>query len=87
MDYKFKVGDRVRVVADMFATAHEESKKGSIGTIVERDVVVHNWYRLDIGYEYMEHWLEIAYVQDSKLARNLYKNQIDKIEDGKIWLK
>jgi hypothetical protein len=32
-------------------------------------------------------FLEECTIHDSKLARNLYKNQIDKIEDGLIYLK
>ena len=86
MDYKFKVGDRVRIVSTVFDT-HKDSHIGRIGTVTKRDIVISKWYMLDNEHEYKEDWLEIAYVQNSKLARNLYKNQIKEIKDGKIWLK
>jgi hypothetical protein len=40
----------------------------------------------DGNWSYLEAWLENT-VQDSKLARRLYKNQIKEIKEGKIWLK
>ena len=45
-----------------------------------------NKYYLWVGGN-CEGTLKLINIQDSKLARNLYKNQIDKIENGKIYLK
>jgi hypothetical protein len=36
---------------------------------------------------FMNEDIELVTIPDSKLARNLYKNNIEKIEDGKIHLK
>ena len=48
------------------------------------------WVKFDVSphslYMFQDE-LELATIQDSKLARRLYKNQIDRIKDGKIWLK
>ena len=97
---KFKIGDKVRLVDILeFSDMESNVEIGDIG-IVERYSSLHKYpyyvrwttlkcddtvvYNADNCAESELNRLEIP---DSKLARNLYKNQIEKIEDGKIHLK
>jgi hypothetical protein len=91
IDNKFKEGDRVRCIGEQYGST---VSIGDIGTITEfHGETLHTFkgYIVDFktlsGRFMFEREIELAIIPDTKIGRRLYKNQIDKIEDGKIWLK
>jgi hypothetical protein len=102
-DGAFQSGDRVTVLNVDFCILTKKSKSTVIGkvAVIRKAYYIsfdNSEIRYDLKFEesisgknniswnFREN--EIAkLVHDSKLARNLYKNKIDKIEDGKIYLK
>ena len=88
---KFKVGNKVRVVTN--STGFTNVSKG--------DVMVLDFFDKDGDPKYknlsdsrlvrsvvMWDWeLEFLTIPDTKIGRRLHKNNIDRIEDGKIFLK
>ena len=81
---KFKVGDRVEVLdTDTLLV----SQKNSIGKIyyiskVRTDNTTAPYLLATLDhYSFFEKELKIATIHNSKLARNLYKNQIDYIDE------
>ena len=92
---KFKVGDRVLLREDSSFVEDDfpeyANPLGVQGTINRNNLREGLYIRVvwDNGEinSYTDIDLDRATIPDSKLARNLYKNKIDKIEDGKIYLK
>ena len=87
---KYKIGDKVRVVTD--DSGFTDVLKGDIMVLDFFDNEGEPHYKHlkeNIGRSVLmwDEEVELLTVQDSKLARRLYKNNIDKIEDGKIFLK
>ena len=92
---KFKVGDRILFTMKSGKTYSDHYRaNGKCGVISKIDLYEGSdigpyWVTFgELGESADIHDYELSReVMDSKLARNLYKNQILKIEDGKIWLK
>ena len=76
---KFKVGDRVKIVETFSYT----SRVGKVGVI--HGVFMNTGYSVQFKKGgvggYVEEDLELVTIHNSKLARNLYKNQIDYIDE------
>ena len=85
---KFKIGDRVRVLNGDLILKIQRDYINNIYNIIKINIES-DAYWLDLGSSlcFYGDELELAIIHDSKLARNLYKNQIYKIENGKIYLK
>jgi len=98
---RFKIGDKVRYLGGSSTPSiRRHVKIGEIGVVTKHQGGYHDhlvkWdsvknnkkYPMSTGECGTElHVIALATIHDSKLARNLYKNQIDKIENGKIYLK
>ena len=100
---RFKIGDKVRYLGGSSTPSIKRNVKiGEVGVVTKHQGGTHDHLVLvlwdsvkknkthpmstgECGTEL--HVIELATIHDSKLARNLYKNQIDKIEDGLIYLK
>ena len=100
MDYK--IGDRVIYLGGSSTLSIARNVKvGEVGVITRfQDMDTHpilvKWRSVKRDKRYPRstgecgtelHTIAPATIHDSKLARNLYKNSIDKIENGKIYLK
>jgi hypothetical protein len=92
---KFKVGDRVllREASRFYEEGYLDvaNPLGILGTIEKVKVkgglpIQVKWNNGELN-AYTEIDLDKATIPDSKLARNLYKNRIKKIEGGLIYLK
>ena len=98
---RFKIGDKVRYLGGSGTPSIKKYVKiGEVGVVTRyqggthdhlvlwdsvEDAKLHPLSDGECGTEL--HVIDSAIIHDSKLARNLYKNQIDRIEDGKIYLK
>ena len=93
---KFKVGDRVFLREDShWVVIGDKCSSNPLNVIGIVLSAMQNSIGLGIRVDwengitnsYSFHDLKLAYIPDSKLARNLYKSRIETIEGGKIYLK
>lgn len=86
---KFKVGEEVRLKKGVYLNAGD-NPIGILGTITELRDNTHFIYRVqwDNGWDNVYHPTDLCKkVKDTKIARLIYKDDIDKIEGGWLWLK
>jgi len=94
---KFEVGDKVVVTENSEYlerdTGKNRYKLGEIGTVIEVEYtnlgywvdVLFKDYGKNLGFD--EKDLKHARIRQNPIAEKVYRNQIDKIEDGWIYLK
>lgn len=81
---KFKVGDRVKVLDTDTLLEPQKKHIGKIFHIskIRTDNTIAPYLLASLDhYSFFENELIIAPIHNSKLARNLYKNQIDYIDE------
>ena len=94
MSSKFKVGDKVvatKLATEQYGITKEGYTSFVIGFQVYADVeyfLIQRTDRKGMGHFLVEEkYFNHCHVKDTKIARAFYKNNIDRIEKGLIYLK
>ena len=87
----FKVGDKVKIVLDENSTYTKDFLVGTICTIRMMKSPYNTKYPIKLerntNFNWRESELRRATVKNTAIARAFYKGQIEKIENGEIYLK